>query len=317
MSTHDPRAQRDLLSPDAVAQADPGTLEAGLAALHLADDDDLGHKEEQEAGAPPTQNRDRKATLRHASILFLERLGFGALLIGLWALAAELEIFDPLVISNPGDVASYLRDAVTGDELWSNLWATLWATLLAFGLASVVGIVIGISLALLPHVERIVSPFLDAANAMPRIAFAPIFVIAFGLTTSAKVALAFTVVVFILITSARAGVRSVDVDIMRLATVLGANRRHMFRKVLLPVATPAIFGGLRLAVIYSLLGVVTSEIIAAKNGMGQLLQEYAGTFRTDAVYGILIVLAVVAVLLNIVMNRVERYFLRWQPTHTH
>jgi len=131
------------------------------------------------------------------------------------------------------------------------------------------------------------------------------------------VALAFTVVVFILITSARAGVRSVDVDIMRLAAVLGANRRHMFLKILLPVATPAIFGGLRLAVIYALLGVVTSEIIAAKNGMGQLLQEYAGTFQTDAVYGIMIVLAIVAVLLNVLMNRVERHFLRWQPIDTH
>ena len=75
--------------------------------------------------------------------------------------------------------------------------------------------------------------------------------------------------------------------------------------------------GLRLGIIYALLGVVTSEIIAAKNGMGQLLQQYAATFQTDAVYGLMIVLAVVAVLLNVVMNRVERHFLRWQPTHTH
>lgn len=318
MSTHDRTMSQDVLSPEHIrGTEDPGTLEAALAAPHLGEEHDLAHKEEQEAGAPPAQTRDRKAALRHAAILFAERLAFGALLVGLWALVAQLEIIDPLVISNPGDVASWLGDAVGGSELWSNLWSTLQATLIAFVLASVVGVVVGIGLALMPHVERIVSPFLDAANAMPRIAFAPIFVIGFGLTTSAKVALAFTVVVFILITSARAGVRSVDVEHMRLAAVLGANRRHMFFKILLPVATPAIFGGLRLGIIYALLGVVTSEIIAAKNGIGQLLQQYAATFQTDAVYGLMIVLAVVAVLLNVVMNRVERHFLRWQPNHTH
>jgi NitT/TauT family transport system permease protein len=316
MSRHDLTAPGER-RPDAVAGRDLERLEAVLAVPDVGEEHSMARTEAEEAGAPLVPGRDRTAQVRDAGVLFLERVGFAGLLVGLWALVAELAIIDPLVVSNPGDVAGWLGDALTGSELWSNLWSTLWATLLAFVLASAVGITIGICLALLPRVERVVNPFLDAANAMPRIAFAPIFVIAFGLTTSAKVALAFTVVVFILITSARAGVRSADVEIMRLAVVLGANRRHMFQKILLPVATPAIFGGLRLAVIYGLLGVVTSEIIAAKDGMGQLLQEYAGTFQTDALYGIMIVLAVVAVLLNTVMNRVERYFLRWQPPDSH
>jgi NitT/TauT family transport system permease protein len=188
----------------------------------------------------------------------------------------------------------------------------MWAVVIAFLLASVIGIVVGIALALLPRVERVVSPYLDALNAMPRIALAPVFVVAFGLTPKAKVALAFSIVVFIVLTSARAGVRSVDVDIMRLSTVLGANRRQMFAKVLFPVAIPAIFGGLRLGVIFSLLGVVTSELIAARDGIGQLLQGYASLFQIDGVYGLLIVLAVIASLLNAGMAIVERYLLRWQ-----
>jgi NitT/TauT family transport system permease protein len=130
---------------------------------------------------------------------------------------------------------------------------------------------------------------------------------------NAKIALAFSIVVFMVMTAARAGVRSVDVDIMQLATVYGANRRQMFTKVLFPVAVPSIFGGLRLAVVYSLLGVVTSELIASRNGMGQLIQQYASLFQTDRVYGLLVVLAVVASILNAVMARLERHLLRWQP----
>ncbi len=254
-------------------------------------------------------------SLRDSAALLLARvlvLGVG---IGLWQAAYSFTWFDRTVTSSPGAVASYLGSALGTSSLWGNLWATLLATLIAFGLAGVAGVAIGLALALLPWLERVLNPYLDALNAMPRIALAPIFVVAFGLTMVSKVALAFSIVVFIMITSTRAGVRSVDQDIVRLATVLGANRRQRFFKVLLPVAVPSIFGGLRLGVIYSLLGVVTSELIASRNGIGQLLEASASLFHTEAVYGLLIVLAVVATLINLLMARAERFFLRWQaPT---
>jgi NitT/TauT family transport system permease protein len=264
----------------------------------------------EEATAP---RRRGGRSIRSRLGLLAARLLLGAALVGLWQLVVEAEIWDPTVTSNPSDVASYLWDAVGSSTLWSNLGVTMQAVVLAFLLASAVGIVVGISLALLPKLERVVSPYLDAVNAMPRIALAPIFVVGFGLTMNAKIALAFSIVVFMVMTAARAGVRSVDVDIMQLATVYGANRRQMFTKVLFPVAVPSIFGGLRLAVVYSLLGVVTSELIASRNGMGQLIQQYASLFQTDRVYGLLVVLAVVASILNAVMARLERHLLRWQP----
>jgi NitT/TauT family transport system permease protein len=242
-----------------------------------------------------------------------ERILFGVALIGLWQMVVSLHLIDRSVTSRPADVGKYLGHAIGSSVLWTNLGATMKAVVIAFALASAVGIVVGIALALLPRVERVVAPYLDAANAMPRIALAPVFVVAFGLTINAKVALAFSIVVFIMITAARAGVRSTDVEIMRLATVLGANRRQMFTKVLFPVAIPSIFGGLRLAIIYSLLGVVTSELISAKDGVGQLLQQYTSLFQIDRVWGLLIILAVVAAVLNLLMSRVERYLLRWQP----
>lgn len=254
----------------------------------------------------------RRRSLRDSVVLLAARIAVLGIVIGLWEAAYQFQWFDRTVTSSPGAVATYLGNAVGTNTLWSNLWATLLATIIAFGLAGVAGVVIGLALALLPWVERVVTPYLDALNAMPRIALAPIFVVAFGLTMVSKVALAFSIVVFIMITSTRAGVRSVDQDIVRLATILGANRRQRFLKVLLPVAVPSIFGGLRLGVIYSLLGVVTSELIASRNGIGQLLQSSASLFHTEAVYGLLIVLAVVATAINLLMTRCEKYLLRWQ-----
>jgi NitT/TauT family transport system permease protein len=261
---------------------------------------------------PKRVSAARRRSAADTSRLIAERVLFGVVVVGIWQLVVSTKLIDRTVTSSPGDVATYLWHALGTSALWSNLGATMEAVLLAFILASVVGVVIGIALALMPRFERVVAPYLDAANSMPRIALAPVFVVAFGLTINSKIALAFSIVVFIMITAARAGVRSMDVDIMRLATVLGANRRQMFTKVLFPVAIPSIFGGLRLAVIYSLLGVVTSELIASKNGIGQLLQNYSSLFQINAVWGLLIVLAVVATILNLVMTRIEKYLLRWQ-----
>jgi NitT/TauT family transport system permease protein len=87
----------------------------------------------------------------------------------------------------------------------------------------------------------------------------------------------------------------------------------LFYKVLLPVSIPSIFSGLRLGLVYALLGVIGSEIIASQEGLGQLISLYSGEFRMEAVYGILIVLAVIASILNMITAAAERWLLRWRP----
>ncbi|MDE2571054.1 MAG: ABC transporter permease subunit, partial [bacterium] len=88
-----------------------------------------------------------------------------------------------------------------------------------------------------------------------------------------------------------------------------------FSKVLFPTAVPMIFAGLRLGVIYSFLGVVTSELIAARDGLGLLVAQYSNTFQMANVYGLIIVLALVASLFTFLMGLVERHLLRWQEPH--
>jgi len=254
--------------------------------------------------------------VRGAAWLLVARLGVLGVLVGVWQLVVSLKLLDTTVTSRPSAVFTYLGNAVVGaggTNMWPNLAATMEAAAIAFGLAAAAGVTVGVALALLPRIEKVIDPYLSAINAMPRIALAPIFVVAFGLSMTSKVALAFSIVVFIMITSARAGVRSVDGDIARLAAVLGANKRQRFTKILLPVAVPSIFAGLRLGIIYALLGVVTSELIASTNGIGEMLQQAAGIFRIDEVYGLLIILAVVASLINVLMGMLERHLLRWQP----
>lgn len=229
-----------------------------------------------------------------------------------WQLIVSLQLVDAIIAKSPRQVFAFIWQSASSGELWFNAYATMKAVFIAFALASIVGILVGISLGLLGGLERVLTPFLDALNAMPRIALAPVFVVALGIGIEAKVALAFSVVVFVVLSSAQAGVRSADPEILRMSTVFGITRFQLFYKVLLPVSVPAIFSGLRLGLVYALLGVIGSEIIASQEGLGQLIARYSGEFRMDAVYGILIVLAIIASLLNMVSAAAERWLLRWR-----
>ncbi len=262
---------------------------------------------------PAAGGRGRRSgfSLGRSGTLVAQILLFVAF-IGLWELAGRFEIGRPIVVRSPGEVWAALTDLVGAGTLWPHTIATIQATLVALVLAAGIGIAIGLGLALLPSVERIVNPYLGALNSAPRIAFAPVFVIVFGIGMGSKVALAFSVVIFVVILNARAGVHAADPDVVRLMDVMGAGRRAMFTKLLFPVAVPSIFAGLRLGLIYSLLGVVTSEMIASRDGLGQLVSLYSGNFQLDYVYAVIGVLILIGTVLNAIAGVVERRLLWWK-----
>lgn len=234
-------------------------------------------------------------------------------MLGLWQLIASRQWLNPTLAKSPGETMRFLMTSAASGELWSNGLATMKAVLVAWVIGGVVGTVVGLGLGLSQRAERVLTPFIDAVNAMPRIALAPVFIIAFGIDTEAKVALAVSLVVFIVLSGARAGIHAADPDWLRLSVVMGAGKIQTFMKVFLPVALPSIFSALRLGLVYSLLGVVASELISARDGLGQLVSLYSGNFQMQAVYGILLVLALVAVALNQVTAAVERRLTRWIP----
>jgi NitT/TauT family transport system permease protein len=246
-------------------------------------------------------------------LLFVERVAAAAALIGLWQLLVSAHVINPLVSRSPEQVAKATIDLLGGDSgFWHHMYSTMTAMLIALAASSVFGIVIGIGLGLAPKVEAVVDPFVSAFNSMPRVALAPFFIIYFGIGQMSKIALAFSIVAVVMLVSANAGIKSVDRDILTLSSAMNVRRRQLFFKIMLPSAIPSIFGGLRLGVVYSLLGVVTSEILASKAGIGQLIARDSGVFNMQYVYAEIFVLMIVGVVINLAMTAVERRLLRWQ-----
>lgn len=234
-------------------------------------------------------------------------------LLLVWEWTSRAKLIDPLFIGQPTKIFAYLYQAIfTDHKLLQEAGWTLWSTAAAFALGSVTGVAFGLLFVLYPPAEKFLDPLFSALNALPRIALAPLFLLWFGLGAASKIALGFSLTFFIVLTSTVAGARSVDSDWITLSRMLGASRATVFFKVTLISAVPTIFSGLRLGLIYALLGVIGGEIIASQHGLGQLLGYLAGTFDTNGVFGVLFFLAVLGVGLTKLMSAVENHLLRWK-----
>ena len=226
-----------------------------------------------------------------------------AILLAWWALV-RLGWVDTVFIGTPWLAAQYLAESFWSEVL-PNAAVTLGATLIAFVLSGICGVLGGLLLWEFPYAKRLVDPFLSAFNSMPRIALAPLFILWFGIGVASKVALAFSLGFFVVLLSTYAGIRNVDPVLLRLSRSLGCSRWQQFTKIMLPWAVPGVFAGLKLALIYSFLGVITSEMIASKRGLGQLIMYYSGVLRMESVIALLVVTAVMAVAITLIADRVE------------
>lgn len=231
--------------------------------------------------------------------------------IGLWELVVTQQWLPSTLDKTPLQTWRFLVDGFQSGEIPAAMGATLTAVVIAFALASVIGIPLGISLALLPRVERAMSPLLDAINATPRMVLSPLFVVIFGITIDSKVALGFAMCFFFIFLSARTGAQSADPEVVWLSTALGASKPQIFTKVLMPAALPSIFAGLRMTLIFAFHGVTASELLASNSGLGYLVQKYSNQFRMEGTYAIVVVIIVIATLLNEIMRIVERRVIRW------
>lgn len=238
--------------------------------------------------------------------LITVRVALLVLLLGAWEWAARAGVVDAFFLGQPSAVWSAFRELVASGQLGPHAWATLTATLWGFLIGSALGIAAGFLLSAFPYLDRLCSPAIAVLNSMPRIALAPLFIIWFGLTTWSKVWLAVSIVLFILMLNTRSGLHLVDRNHQTLARVMEMGRWTYFRKVLLPSAAPPILAGLRLAVVYALLGVIASEMVASRDGLGQLAVRASARFDVGGLLAVLLVVAVIAAVLNLVLDRLER-----------
>lgn len=284
--------------PDTVG-SDPGRSDPERAARVLAT--------LQRSEAERLARRRRRTTA-----VWLVRALVLVLFLGSWQGAVTAGLIDPFFFSQPSAIWGFLVEEISDGGIWPHVVVTLRETLLGFALGAAAGVAAGIVRMQFPFVAGVSDPFLTILNVLPRVALAPMFIIWFGVGEGSKVALAVSLVFFIMMLNTEAGIRSLDRELILTMRALGATDRQLFWKVMLPGAVPSIFGGMRLGVVYALLAVVVGEMISARMGLGQRIAFYAASFRAEGVLGTILVLAMIGLSLNFVVARAEASLLRWK-----
>lgn len=198
-------------------------------------------------------------------------------------------------------------------EIYSHLLVTLTETLLAFAIGTLLGLGMGLWLALSPVTSAILDPYIKAANSMPRVILAPIFAMWFGLGIWSKVALAVTLVFFIVFFNVYQGVKEVSPVVLANARMLGANARQLLRDVYLPSATSWVFSSLHTSVGLAFVGAIVGEYLGSARGVGYLILQAEGTFDVNTVFAGIIVLTAFALILDAAVGLIEKRLMKWQP----
>src|ERR1700674_5248994 len=248
--------------------------------------------------------RSRTARRRRLTIYAL-RLAFAVLWIGSWELSSRMNWGDPLFVGQPSG-------GVT--RLWLQAAVTMEEAVLGFLIGSGLGIVFGILLGRIELLAEMLSPFIKAANAIPRVVLGSLFAIMFGLSVWGKAATAVVLVFFVVFFNAFQGVREVDRNLIANARILGANNRRLTTEIIIPSALSWILASLHISFGLAIVGSVVGELFGATAGLGQLIYNAGHTFDVNGVFAGMFVLAVLALIAEGLISALENRLIKWRPS---
>jgi ABC-type nitrate/sulfonate/bicarbonate transport system permease component len=260
---------------------------------------------ELELLAPEPDTAGRRATVRR----LVPAVVFGLLVVVAWELATIVFDADPRLFPSPTDViAAFFDDPA---EILRNAAITLLEMVLGFVAGTVVGIALGILLTYSAMARSAVYPWLIVSQTIPIPAVAAVLVIWFGFSLLPKVIVVALIVFFPVAVATADGLRSVDPEMVKLVRSFGAGKGRIFREVRIPVALPYVFTGAKVAATFSVLGAVFGEWVGARGGLGYLLLLENRAVNTDAVFAIIMTLAVLGVGFFGLIVLLERLTIPW------
>ncbi len=249
-------------------------------------------------------------TLKDVAIV----IGSLVVLLGGWELTVRLLKISPVILPGPVAIADQLRHLVMSGLVFPHLGITLSEILGGFAIGSVTALVLGSLIAQFRIVDRIVTPYIVALQAIPKVAIAPLLVVWFGFGISSKVLMTAVISFFPVLVNTVVGLRSVEQDRVDLMIALNATRWQIFRYVRLASALPFIFAGLDVGIVLAVIGAIVGEFVGARGGLGYLILVYNADLKIAAVFALMVVLGTVGITLHGIVTFAQKRVLFWANT---
>src|SRR6185312_1777227 len=245
------------------------------------------------------------------SRVWFDRLIVLLILLGAWQAGSLM--LGAYWLSSPWAVASRFAASLLSGEMIFHAGYTINEAVIGIVIGGVPAVLLPFMLRKQPIVVAILDPFMVGGYGAPKLAFAPLFILWFGIGIESKIALVASVVFFIVYFNTLAGVRALDPRLVQMAQIAGAGERHVARHIVFPAAVPHILAGFRIAVPYAIGGAVIAELISSNRGLGYLVQTGAMNFDTTSVFAAILAATLIVHGANWLLNAAERALLRWRP----
>jgi len=250
----------------------------------------------------------RKFLLRHPGVA---RLGVVVVLLIIWEICARW-FMDPLFVAPPSRVFTSLGAVWATEGVPAALRITLFELAIAFAIAVAVGLPVGLAIGLQPFARRSLMPIVLLVYGLPQITILPLFILFFGIGPPSKIAFGVTHGIFPIVITVVAGVQNLKPILLTSARSMGASRWQMLRYVIFPHMIPSFFAGMRLGMSGVLLGVLLAELYVSTAGIGYFTQMFTQNFDPTKLFGLIAMLAAMAIVLNEIVRRAENHFSRWR-----
>ncbi|MBA3586824.1 MAG: ABC transporter permease [Chloroflexi bacterium] len=227
-----------------------------------------------------------------------------------WKLATVLGGYPEYILPAPEVVGERAWRAIATGILWEHSAVTLLEIVLGFVAGATAAVLTGIALGKSVLIEKVLSPYIVAAQAVPILALAPLLDIWFGGGLLARVMICALIVFFPIAIATMVGIRSVDPLLTEMLRSLGATNQQRTTLLEVPSALPVIFGGLRVGVTLAVIGAVVAEWAGASTGLGVLINiANQGLFDTPLMFVALATLAIIGLAFYGLVVIVERRLL--------
>jgi len=255
----------------------------------------------------------RRSAMGHARLARALRLVIlPAILLAAWEAGARMELFNTVFLPPPSRILSATQQLLMSGELFRHFADSLRRIAIANVIAIGVAVPLGFFMGLYRPFEEIMDGVLNILRPIPPLAWIPLAILWFGLGEKSVVFITLISAFFAILLNTIAGVRGVDKSLVRAALSLGANRRVLILKVILPGTLPSLFTGFRIALGVSWMSIVAAELIASSSGLGFMISFYRELLRSDLILVGMLSIGVVGYLMDRGLQWLEHRLLPWR-----
>lgn len=224
-----------------------------------------------------------KKKRRKSVLINLARVGLLVAVLGIWELLADLKVIDAFITSSPSRVAITIADLYADGTLFTHIGITLFETIVGFIIAVVLGYTIAVLLYMSDSVRKVLEPYIVVLNSLPKIALGPLIIIWIGTGYTSIIFMTVLVAIIVCIMNTLTGFLSVDKTMLTLMQAMGASKRAILFKLIIPASVPALINTLKVAVGLAWIGSIMGEYVASRAGLGYLIVYGGQVFKLDLV----------------------------------